>query len=48
MAVDDLAPCGARSSAAMVLIYFSQDINVSEPEGLTNGSLDNTARILKT
>ena len=36
MAVDDLAPGGARSSAAMVLIYFSQDIHVSAPEGLIN------------
>ena len=34
MAADILAIQGTRASAAMVLIYFSQNILVSAPEGL--------------
>ena len=31
MGADDLATPGARASATMILIYFSQNIPVSEP-----------------
>ena len=34
MAADDLVTQGARASTAMVLIYLSQNIPVSAPEGL--------------
>ena len=34
MAADDLATQGARSSGAVVLTHFSQDILISAPEGL--------------
>ena len=40
MAVDDLAPCVARSSTAMVLSFFSHNISISAPEELTQCSLN--------
>ena len=36
---DDLATQGARSSAAMVLIYISRNIPISEIEGLICNSI---------
>ena len=34
MAADDLVMEGAKASAAMALIYFTQSIPISAPDGL--------------